>query len=193
MRPRFLIVQGTIKDFLLSKLNLLAIEKGLKGLVGTPTFVKRLRSGYLISEVSKWSHSENLLRSKTLANFPIQVVPHRNMNSKKGVIRCRDLVDTSEEETLGNLSPQGITEVRKIRVQRDGRRNNTGTIIITFELPVLPTSIKIGFLRVKVDVYILNPLRGFRCQKYGHHKMTCKRELTCAKCGTTGHEDKECK
>ena len=55
---------------------------------------------------------------------------------------------------MDNLSSQGITEVRKIRVQRDGRRINIGTIILTFGLPVLPTSVKIGFLRVKVDVYI---------------------------------------
>ena len=193
MWPRFLIVQGTSKDSPLAKLNPFAIEKGLKGLAGTPTSVKRLRSGDLIIEVSKRSHSENLLRSKMLANCPIQVVPHRSMNSKKGVIRCRDLADTSEEEILDNLSSQGITEVRKIRVQRDGRRINTGTIILTFGLPVLPTSVKIGFLRVKVDVYIPNPLRCFKCQRYGHHRMACKRELTCAKCGTTGHEDKECR
>ena len=165
MWPRFLLIQGTSKDFPLVKLNPSAIDKGLKGLVGMPTSVKRLRSGDLINEVSKRSHSENLLRSKMLANCPIQVVPHRSMNSKKGVIRCRDLADTSEEEILDNLSSQGITEVRKIRVQHDGRRINTDTIILTYGLPVLPTSVKIGFLRVKVDVYIPNPLRCFKCQR----------------------------
>jgi len=102
------------------------------------------------------------------------------MNSKKRVIQCRDLTDTSEEEILENLSAQDITEVRKIRVQRDGCRINTGTIILTFGLPVLPTSVKIGFLRVKVDAYIPNPLQCFKCQRYGHHRMmgTVVRNLT---------------
>jgi len=45
---------------------------------------------------------------------------------------------------------------------------------------------------LKVDAYIPNTLRCFKCQRYGHHRMTCKRELTCAKCGTTGHEDRDC-
>jgi len=71
------------------------------------------------------------------------------MNSKNRVIRCRDLTDTSEEEILANMSAQGITEVRKIRVQREDRRINTGTIILTFGLPVLPTPVKIGFLWVE--------------------------------------------
>jgi len=111
MWPRFLIVQGKSKDSPLAKLNPFAIEKGLKDLAGTPTSVKRLRSGDLIIEVSKRRHSENLLHSKMLANCPMQVVPHSSMNSKNGVIRCRDLADTSKEEILDNLSSQGITEV----------------------------------------------------------------------------------
>ncbi|KAK2152829.1 hypothetical protein LSH36_316g00005 [Paralvinella palmiformis] len=115
------------KDIPLAKLNPFAIEKGIKGLAGTPASVRRLRSGDL--------HSDCLLRSTVLAHCTIKVVPHRSMNSRKGVIRCRDLADTSEEDILENLSAQGITEVRKIRVQRDGRRINTGTIILTFGLP----------------------------------------------------------
>ena len=78
------------------------------------------------------------------------------MNSKKGVVRYKDLTDAREEEILENVAAQGIKEVRKIRFQRDGRRVITGIIILTFGLrPVFHTSIK-GFLRVKVDVYIPN-------------------------------------
>jgi len=193
MWPRFLIIQGTSVEFPLAKLNPFAIEKGIKGLAGTPVSVRRLRSGDLIIEVSKRSHSDNLLRSSMLANCPVKIVPHRTMNSKKGVIRCRDLSDTSEQEILDNLSAQGVTEVRKITVKRDGNRYNTGTIILTFGLPVLPSSVKCGFLNVKVDTYIPNPLRCFKCQRFGHHKMNCKRDLACARCGEPGHEDKECK
>ena len=193
MWPRFLVIQGTSAEFPLAKLNPFAIEKGIQGLAGTPVSVRRLRSGDLILEVAKKSHSDNLLRSGMLANCPIRVTAHRSMNSRKGVIRCRDLKDTSEKEILDGLSAQGVTEVKKITVQRDGNRFNTGTIILTFGLPALPPTVKCGFLQVRVDTYIPNPLRCFKCQRFGHHKTNCKRDLACARCGTAGHEDKECK
>jgi len=193
MWPRFLVVQGTSVEFPLAKLNPFAIEKGIQGLAGTPVSVRRLRSGDLILEVAKKSHSDNLLRSGMLANCPVRVTAHRSMNSRKGVIRCRDLKDTSEKEILDGLSAQGVTEVKKISVLRDGNRCNTGTIILTFGLPVLPPTVKCGFLQVRVDTYIPNPLRCFKCQRFGHHKTNCKRDLACARCGTAGHEDKECR
>ena len=88
-----------------------------------------------------------------LANIQIKVVPHRSMNTRKGVMRCTVLAETSKEEIREKLSTQGITEVRKIKVHRKCDPLITGTIILTFILSVLPTSIK-----VKDDVYIPNPL-----------------------------------
>jgi len=93
MWPRCLVIQGTNKEFTLAKLNPFVIEKRLKGLAGTLAAVKKLISGDLIIELSKKSHTDCLLRSNMLINVPIKVVPQRSMNSKKGVILCRDLVD----------------------------------------------------------------------------------------------------
>ena len=151
---RFLVIQGANKDISLTKLNPFAIEKGLKGLAGTPTSVKRFRPAY-----PQKTHSDWLLRFKMLANIPIKVVLHRSNNTKTGVMRCRDFAETSEENIKETLSVRGIMELRKIRVQRDGREVNTGTIILTFGIFVLSTSIEMGFLRVKDDVYIPSPLQ----------------------------------
>jgi len=96
-------------------------------LAGTPVSARRLHSGDLIIEVSKKIHSDSLLRSTMLANVPIKVIPNHSMNSKTGVIRCSDHNDTNKEGFQDNLSAYGITEVRKIRVQHDGRQINTGT------------------------------------------------------------------
>ena len=64
---------------------------------------------------------------------------------------------------------QGVTDVRRITVRRDGIMKLTNTYVLTFNLPNLPTDVKIGFMQVKVDVYIPNPLRCYNCQVFGHH------------------------
>ena len=49
---------------------------------------------------------------------------------------------------------QGVTDVRRITERRDGETKLTNTYVLTFNSPTLPTVVKIGFMQVKVDVYI---------------------------------------
>ena len=118
-------------------------------------------SGDLIIEVSKNRLFAAFQNAGKYPNIGSSTSKYEPKNRR--VIRCKDLTDTPEEELL-YMWAQGITEVRKIRLQRDGRRINTDTIILPFWNPVLPTSIKIAFLWKKVDAYISNPLRCFKCQ-----------------------------
>ncbi|MES9881570.1 MAG: hypothetical protein ABW185_11875 [Sedimenticola sp.] len=151
-----------------------------------------LRSGQLLVECDKKAHSDNLLRSKILAHRPIKVTPHKTLNYSKGIIRSRDLLDCSENEILSNLSDQGVTDVRRISVTKNGTRVPTRNVILTFNTPDLPTSIKAGYLRITVEVYVPNPLRCFRCQRFGHHKDNCKTKAVCASCGEDDHGDAAC-
>ena len=45
-----------------------------------------------------------------------------------------------------------------ITVHRDDVMKPTNTFVLTFNSSNLPTVVKIGFIQVKVDVYIPNPL-----------------------------------
>jgi hypothetical protein len=125
-------------------------------------------------------------------DVPVKVTAHRTLNSCRGIIRCRDLRDCDDGEVLHELQSQGVSAVKHILVSRNDRKEPTNTFILTFNKPVLPPHIKVGFLRVPVEVYIPNPLRCFGCQKYGHGKFTCKRATVCARCGQAGHDDKQC-
>ena len=53
---------------------------------------------------------------------------------------------------------QGVTDIRRITVRRDRILKLTNTYVLSFNTPNLPTVVKIGFMQVKVDVYIPNPL-----------------------------------
>ena len=114
--------------------------------------------------------ASNLLSNKTFFNKPVKIYPHKSLNTRKGVVRCRELSYCDPDEILSNFKSQGVREVKRISVSRNGTRRDTNTYILTFASPNLPSSIKIGFLNVKVDVYIPNALRCFKCKRYGHHE-----------------------
>ena len=47
-------------------------------------------------------------------------------------------------------------------------------------------------LKQGIEIYIANPLRCQKCQKYGRHKDKCTRPSICAKCGKSNHTELEC-
>jgi hypothetical protein len=71
-------------------------------------------------------------------------------------------------------------------------RRRTNTTILTFAQPAIPPSLKAGYLNVPVEQYFPNPLRCFKCQKYGHHQSLCKHPAACARCGQAAHGDDPC-
>ena len=118
-------------------------------------------------------------------NVPIKVIAHSSFNSSKGVIRCSDLEGVSEEEMCQNVSSQDVTSVRRINVSRNNELLATNTFVLTFNVPTLPTSIKVGYLNIPVEPFIPNPLRCFKCQHFGHGQNTCQGKLF-------DHDNKAC-
>ncbi|KAJ8037613.1 hypothetical protein HOLleu_18472 [Holothuria leucospilota] len=190
--PRFLVITSCGDGKSLTTLSPFAINKGIEGVVGTPKSIKRLRSGDILVEVSRSTQANNLLKTKSLVDVPVQVTPHRSLNSSKGVIRCPDIKNCSDEEILDNLASQHVSHLYRISVLREGVRKPTGTFILTFSTPKPPTTLKIGYLQVRVEIYIPSPVRCFNCQRYGHFKTNCSRAATCEKCGQEGHAGDTC-
>ena len=135
-------------------------------------------------EVDKENQSSKLLKmtklNLTMDNvIPITVSPHYNLWTKKGVIRCPVLKDCSDEEILDDLKDEGVIKLDKILVFRDGQRKPTGTFILTFQSQTLPKYIGVSYYRVAVSQFIPNPVRCFKCQKFGHTKFNCRKNEVC--------------
>lgn len=190
--PRFLVIEGTNPDAPLSGLSIFAIAKGITGLAGEPKSLKRQQSGNLLVEVTRQSHATNLLRSTKLDTISIKVSPHRSLNQSKGVVSDEELKNVSEEEILQNLKQQGVIAVKKIKRKEGTNFKPTNTHILTFNSSRLPAEIKIGFTIRPVRPFIPNPLRCFKCQRFGHGQDRCKRNKACARCGKDGHDDSDC-
>ena len=55
----------------------------------------------------------------------------------------------------------------------------TRTSILTFEKPLIPKEIRIGYSIERLEQYIQAPLRCFPCQKFGHHKEIGRGRQVC--------------
>ena len=69
----------------------------------------------------------------------------------------------------------------------------SNTYLVEFNLATLPSSIKAGYCNIKVEMYIPNPLRCYKCQKFGHGSRSCRGKLICQTCGEEDHESTDCK
>ena len=95
---------------------------------------------------------------------------------------------------LEGLKDEGVIKLERITVFRDGFRKQTGTFILTFQSQTLPKYIRVGYYRVTVSLFIPNPMRYYKCQKFGHTKINCMKNEACNKCGQEDHTDsQECR
>ncbi|GFT76634.1 uncharacterized protein TNCV_3646441 [Trichonephila clavipes] len=169
-----------------------AIQKALIGIGGEPKSVKRWRSGDLLIETTSALQTKSFLLAKSFLNSSVTVFPHKSLNSCRGVISEPDLLGTSDSEILEGFSGQGVTQVRRITIKKDSTIIPTKHLILTFNSPTLPQTIKAGYLNCKIRPYIPNPLRCFKCQRFGHSQTACRGQLTCSRCASVGHASSDC-
>ena len=193
MWPKYIIIESrNTEGDTFSKLTPFAVSKYVEHLIGNVTSVKKLRSGSLLIEAANQRQSEKALKITNFGNIALKASPHNSLNKKKGVIRCPDFRDMADDDLQKELSGQGITEVKRITTFRNGKREPTNTFILTFTTHNLPKTVKAGYLRLPVSHYIPQPLRCFKCQRYGHHKDKCRSVVACQVCSEEGHDNREC-
>ena len=124
----------------------------------------------------------------------MKVSAHRTLNHCKGVIKCRELITSTDKEIEEELKAQGVVQCRNISVKTEqGDHCKTNTFILTFHSRILPNFIRVSdFLRVSLTAYVPNPLRCFKCQRFGHGQNSYSRNSVCARCATPGHTADDC-
>ena len=127
-------------------------------MAGEPKSIKNLRLGDLLIQCAKEPHEKSLLKMKTFCGLKCSVTPHKSLNTSRGIVCRLTLIRQSNEHILEFVEEQGVTNVRRINVHRDGVLKPTNTFVFTFYTPELPSFVKIGFIQANVDVYVPNPL-----------------------------------
>ena len=189
---RYLVIKHNDPNTKMSDLNPFDIDRKIKSVLGKKHTCKvnRLRSGLLLIEVDRKQDFDKLMKTKKLQDIPVVIEEHSTLNTSKGLIYCDNdsIKRMSNEEIKTEMENQNVTEVYRIMKRVGNGHDPTNLFIVTFGDPSLPKDVKIGYLHVEVKLYIPNPRRCFKCQRYGHGKNTCTHETVCALCGESGHE-----
>ncbi|XP_055932812.1 uncharacterized protein LOC129962837 [Argiope bruennichi] len=151
-----------------------------------------MRSGDLLVEVNTRKQAQNIQKLKALATIRVSVTPHQSLNTSKGVITCGEIFNLPVELITEEMKPQGVINVKRITIKRDGEIIETKHHILTFKSPKLPEHVYAGYIKLPVKPYIPNPLRCFKCQRFGHSRLHCRGTDTCARCAKKGHDSQQC-
>ena len=187
----FLVISSTDKGKKAADLTVFVIYRHLKGAIGgEPKGVTKLRSGDLLVELSSPFHASKLEKITKFADLPVSVTAHKSLNRSRGTVRSPDLAGCSEEEMVAEMD--GVVQARRIFVRRGGNKVQTNTIVLTFDSPKPPTTVRAGYLNLKVTPYVPRPMRCFNCHRFGHTKEFCRRAAACCRCGRSDHTESEC-
>ena len=94
----------------------------------------------------------------------------------------------SEVEIRDELKDQGVVGVNRVTLKKEGKEIPTNTLFLLFGSLELPKEITVGYLKVKVSLFIPNPMRCFNCNKFGHTNQRCKVAANCPGCRKDKHE-----
>ena len=177
-----------------TKINLIAVDKDIKKQISEPKKIKKLNKDTLLIEVKSDNQGKKLKEVKKVANLEVVIREHQSLNQSQGTVYSEAMSNSSIEELLEALSDQHVIKIERMKKKVNGVLESTHRYIITFNKPDLPRSIKITNWHFElIEVYLPKPMRCVNCQRIGHTKTRCRREVaTCSQCGEDGHFSRQC-
>ena len=127
----------------------------------TLVHVKKLKNQTLLIEVDKRKNADFLLKMTKFHTVNVKTYPHKSLNISKGVVRSKELSLCTIDEIKKEMKKQGVTEVKRVTIKKEGKLIETNTYIMTFDQPKIPERIKVGYTMERVEQFIPNPLRCY--------------------------------
>ena len=168
------------------------IQRELVKILGAePLGVTRQCSGDRMVELRGKEQECKIEQVKWFLDIPVTVGPHKSLNTSKGVIKHSEFQDCTEDEFVDEFPD--VNHARRIRVRKGDVRIPTNTIVLTFDCPKPPSSLRAGYLTVPVRPYVPFPMRCFKYLKFGHGKDKCRRpNALCGRCGKEHADQHQC-
>ena len=80
----------------------------------------------------------------------------------------------SKAEIQDELKDQGMVGVCRVTLKKEGKVIPTNILFLTLGSPELAKEIMVGYLQVKVALFVPNLMHCFNCNKFSHKSQCCK-------------------
>lgn len=100
-------------------------------------------------------------------------------------------VDVRDVVELASAGDFVISDIVRLTRFRNGNREPSATLKVTFQGQALPKKLKIGYVSYSVRPFVAPPMRCYRCQRLGHLAEGCNSPRRCLLCAGP-HEHSVC-
>ena len=150
--------------------------------------VSRQRDGSLLVRTMTASQSAALEELTSLAGHSVSSAPHSSLNTSKGTVYAPEFLHYAAEDLTRELAPHGATAVHRLKDRREDVLVDSPRLLLTFGSTQPPSSVKAGYVRLGLRLFIPTPRRCFTCQRFGHPAKYCRSKLSiCVNCAEPAH------
>jgi hypothetical protein len=157
-------------------LGRVTFEKTIASNIGKVNKAKQIGKGKWV--ISCTSHQQQQLLAEATSLSGITIKAHIPSVTTEGVIKRIPL-----DEDLDSLSNMEGSHIKKVTRLTTKEGNPSRACRVTFLLPKLPATIRVGLEDLPIEPYTPPVIRCTHCQKLGHTKNSCTRKhKICPKC-----------
>ena len=168
--------------------NPFVVRRTLQGICGDVESARAIRSGALLVKTMTGPQNPKLLAVVDFMGEAVEVTEAHRMNSVEGLFYCREVCHLTEENLLGELFPQGVTEVTRLRSRKEGPNP---LVRVRFRGLVLPPYLYCGYISSPVRPWVPSPRQCRNCWRFGHLSGTCRSRTVCGRCAEA-HSTEDC-
>lgn len=197
LQPTFLIMSraGVHAEKGFSNVSPFLIKKAIDTVGGKIIDCRKLRSGQLLIQCTNGKQANKIIKMMSLSfDIFVNVEEHRSLNLSKGIFytnELRELDDNEIKEEMTEIN-KDVIDIKRLK-KRDPETKkltniDSGLYVVTFNVRKPPEYILVGYFNTEVRPYIPNPLRCFKCFKFGHISDKCSSQIKiCPHCSNTEH------
>lgn len=174
----------------LSNLNIFLVDKSIRACATVEEIKKNHKAGTYSVKVATTTQAKQLKdKLKWIDRTPVEVVDDTKRNQSRAVITCFDLKGMEPETIVEEMRSQGVIAAKHFKVQKGGRKEDSGSVLLTFNKSQLPEKVQVACYSLKPRLYVPAPTVCYQCYELGHISKFCKNGKRCNNCSGSFHGD----